>query len=148
MKKIITAGKLAPLAVLFALMLHPVHAGSESMITTPLVVLAKTEEVILTPAQTTWKAALRKCESGTDDTQINKQDRDGTWSYGRYQFKPSTFAYFAKRYDLPSTTDYMNGDAQDEIVSNMIVDKRITIHELRTYQFPDCIQHKIGNLPR
>lgn len=98
----------------------------------------------LTPEQHVWVQALRWCESRGNDNAINKVDRDGTPSYGRFQFKPSTYEYLSKRYGLASTTDYMNGEQQQTIVEHMLLDPKITDNELRTRQFPDCISRKIG----
>jgi hypothetical protein len=102
----------------------------------------------LTQQQEVWLSALQWCESRGRDDAINPKDRDGTASYGAFQFKPSTYAYFAKRYGLASTTDYMNAVQQREIVSRMLLDKSISDSQLRNQQFPDCIQHKVGLPPR
>ncbi len=101
----------------------------------------------LTQEQEVWLSALQWCESRGRDDAVNKVDRDGTPSFGRYQFKISTYAFFSKKYGLASTTDYMNGEQQREIVIRMLLDKDISDSQLRTRQFPDCIQHKIG-LPK
>ena len=103
---------------------------------------------MLTRQQETWVSALRWCESRGVDTAVNKRDRDGTPSYGAFQFKPSTYAYFARKYGMASTTDYMNAEAQKEIVGRMLLDKDISDRQLRTQQFPDCIQRVIGLPPR
>lgn len=102
----------------------------------------------LTQQQNVWISALQWCESRGNDQAINKKDRDGTPSYGAFQFKPSTYAYLAKRYGLASTTDYMNADEQRTIVGYMLLDKTISDKELRTRQFPDCITRVIGLPPR
>lgn len=98
--------------------------------------------------QEIWLDALEWCESRGVETAVNPRDRDGTPSYGALQFKPSTYAYFAKRYGLASTTDYTNAAQQREIVRRMIADPGMSDKELRARQFPDCIQRVVGLPPR
>lgn len=135
-----TATVLAAAAMIAAsILLYPRgHARSDTEIQKPK----------LTQQQEVWLSALQWCESRGVDSAINPKDRDGTASYGAFQFKPSTYAYFAKRYGLASTTDYMNAAAQREIVSDMLLDSSVSNAQLRTQQFPDCISRVIGLPPR
>lgn len=93
--------------------------------------------------QEIWVSALEWCESKGKIQAINPKDRDGTPSFGAFQFKPSTYAYFAKSYGMASTTDYMNHETQRKIVIRMIDDKSV----VWTQQFPDCVKNKVGMPP-
>lgn len=99
---------------------------------------------ILTARQTIWLNALEWCESKGNPSAINPRDRDNTPSYGLLQFKPSTYALYAKKIGLASTTDYMNPDGQKQIVENMIIDKDTNWLQ----QFPDCVKNKVGFPPK
>lgn len=100
------------------------------------------EPITLTKRQRAWMGALSWCESHHNDSAINKVDRDGTPSYGRYQFKPSTFYYFMKRYEIGTSTNYMDGDLQEKIVEQMIIRNDVKW----STQFPDCVK-KLGTPP-
>lgn len=102
-------------------------------------------EVGLSEAQLAWIQKLRMCESSGNDDAINPRDLDLTPSYGRYQFKPSTFEYFSNKYKLGYQADeYMQGDKQEEIVKRMINDPSVKIQN----QFPLCVKVKIGYPPK
>lgn len=88
----------------------------------------------LTHQQTAWLGALEWCESRGNPKAINPKDKDNTPSYGILQFKPSTFSLFATKYGLASTTDFMNPDAQEAIVTQMVLQGGIQWN----YQFPAC----------
>lgn len=96
----------------------------------------------LSHRQRAWLGALEWCESGGRPGAINPKDRDGTPSNGILQFKPSTFAYYQKVYNVTGTL--MDADAQEDIVASMIQDgDRIDWH----HQFPDCTK-KLGTPPK
>lgn len=95
-------------------------------------------EQLLAPAdplshpQRAWLGALEWCESKGKPSAINPKDRDNTPSYGILQFKPSTLAYFGKKYGI--TGELMNPDTQQAIVEQMILRGGIDWHQ----QFPVC----------
>lgn len=97
----------------------------------------------LTHQQQVWVSALEWCESNGIPTALNPKDRDGTPSYGAFQFKPSTFALYAKSYGMASTTDYKDYDAQKSIVERMVGDPAVRWEQ----QFPDCVR-KLGRPPK
>lgn len=129
---------LAIALVCLALLLVPQKTNSIAL---------EVDQYQLTIEQKVWLGALRWCESRGNDLAVNKMDSDGTPSYGAYQFKPSTYAYFSKKYGLASTTDYMNATQQEYIVGRMLLDKDISDSNLRNSQFPGCIR-KLGLPPR
>src|SRR3990167_8303020 len=47
-----------------------------------------------------WQIELEICESQRNPLAVNPNDIDNTPSFGLYQFKPSTFELFVKKYDL------------------------------------------------
>lgn len=122
---------------------------AKAQVTEVTLQLKKAEELILvkkdilTKRQRAWIHALAWCESRYNDNAINKVDRDGTPSYGRYQFKPATFTYFMKKYDLGTSTNYMDGDLQEKIVEQMIIRNDVEWSN----QFPDCVKRN-GVPPR
>lgn len=91
--------------------------------------------------QKAWLGALEWCESKGKAGAVNPKDSDGTPSYGLLEFKPSTYALFAKAYGLASTTDYMNPDGQEAIVTQMIL-RGVNLR----HQFPACTT-KLGLPP-
>lgn len=112
-------------------------AGARLLIGHPAKAVAATPTVglvSLSHQQTAWLGALEWCESRGNPKAINPKDRDNTPSYGILQFKPSTFSLFATLYGLSSTTDYMDPDAQEAIVKQMILQGGIRWN----YQFPAC----------
>lgn len=82
-----------------------------------------------------WLSKLEYCESTDNPRAINPRDRDGTPSYGLLQFKPSTFALYARAYGMASTTDFMDPAAQAAIVIRMMDDPSVDWH----LQFPVCV---------
>lgn len=117
---------------------------------TPKVIPAP-KAVALTEAQEAWIDRLQRCESGTDPTQVNEVDRDGTPSYYAFQFKPSTFRGLGVAYKVipRGMTDkelmeaIKRTDIQRAIVAHMIGDKSVRWG----YQFPDCVRKHIGMPP-
>lgn len=115
---------------------HPTPAAAATIVETA-------EEVpALSHQQKAWLGMLEWCESRGNPAAINKKDRDNTPSYGILQFKPGTFALFAKSYGLASTTNYMDPDAQEAIVTQMILRGGIDWAQ----QFPACTA-KYGTPP-
>lgn len=119
---------------------YPKEVKSDIPATPQLTTLQQRQEV--------WITALQWCESRGKDEAVNPKDRDGTPSYGAFQFKPSTFYNLSARYGLSTSTDYMDSKQQREIVRRMLADKSMTNDEMKNRQFPDCIQHKVGLPPR
>ena len=99
--------------------------------------------VDLTAAQETWINKLAWCESRDNPNAINPMDLDHTPSFGKFQFKPSTFAMFARAYGMASTTDFMNPVAQRAIVERMMSDPSVHWGT----QFPYCVKKYIGMPP-
>lgn len=144
------------LAILATFLLLPEKANSvpaESDLPFPIEQIALPEDAppvkeTLTEAQEAWLADLRQCESSGNDNAVNAVDLDGTASYGRYQFKPGTFAGYIRLYELPyAPSDYMNGEAQQEILERMVLDESITYEDWRYQLFPWCVK-KYGMPPR
>ena len=131
------------LAFIIAIVVLGFAATALSDSNTVTVVNAEPIPSQLTHQQTAWLGALELCESGGDPAAINPRDSDGTPSYGILQFKPGTYAEFAKLYGLASTTDYMNATEQEQIVTQMIVRGGVDFHQ----QFPACT-HRLGIPPR
>lgn len=98
----------------------------------------------LSHAQQTWISALEWCESRGVESAINPKDRDGTPSYGSFQFKPSTLIYYAEIYGIPTTT-VMDTAVQRKVVEAMVLDGK---HINWGQQFPDCVKNKVGLPPR
>jgi len=93
--------------------------------------------------QEVWISILEWCESeGRGVEAINPKDKDGTPSYYHFQWKPSTFKYYALKYELlPNDLeyeDYFNWmsdyDLQREIVRRMIGDSDVVWKQ----EFPVC----------
>ena len=103
-----------------------------------------TPERKLTHAQEVWISALEWCESRGDPKAINPKDRDGTPSYGSFQFKPSTLDYFAKHYGI-ATTSVMDTDVQHAVIEAMVLDAKDVNW---SQQFPDCVKRKVGYPPK
>lgn len=106
----------------------------------------KPAERKLTHAQEVWIHALEWCESRGDPEAINEIDRDGTSSYGPWQFKPATLWHFGKIYNVPATKDLTIHDIDETFVMDY-ERQRATIEEMVlhaseikwSYQFPDCV---------
>ena len=107
-------------------------------------------EWLLTHAERTWIAALEWCESRGNPRAINPKDKDGTPSFGAFQFKPETLEWYGQKYkiiatDTPITEEiYMDRDIQVVIVEHMLRDKTVRWQQ----QFPDCTIRKIGPPPQ
>lgn len=96
----------------------------------------------LSHQQDTWKRALEWCESSGYTDAVNKEDLDGTPSFGSWQFKPSTLDYFAKKYSIATTT-VMDREVQDVVLTQMILHR----NEIDwNKQFPWCVK-KLGLPP-
>lgn len=104
----------------------------------------KAEMPTLTHAQQVWKGALEWCESRGKTGAINPKDRDGTPSFGGFQFKPSTLQYYAEKYNVPTATSTMDYATQSAVVDQMIL-HRAEIDW--SWQFPDCVK-RLGYPPR
>lgn len=128
MKTYITVGVIAAF-ILGAATARVLIGNSIEVVDVPV-----TPAPLLSHQQTAWLGALEWCESGGKPSAINPKDRDNTPSYGILQFKPSTFTLFAKEDGLASTTDYMNPDAQEAIVTQMILRRNVNWSQ----QFPVC----------
>lgn len=91
-------------------------------------------KVELTHQQDVWLSALEWCESRGDNSAVNPEDSDGTPSYYAFQFKPSTFDYFSKKYGVNGKiSDYK---AQRQIVAKMLLDEDVDLRR----QFPACVK--------
>lgn len=84
---------------------------------------------------------LENCESNHIAWAVNPKDRDGTPSYGAYQFKPSTLLYYAKKYGYninPEPQEIINlafdRKFVSEIVIKMFQDKSVNLKR----EFPVC----------
>lgn len=137
------------------LVLAAVVAAVTTMVFTPLLLSGKTPavkpEVVveegpkLTHQQEIWVAALEWCESKGKNGAINPKDRDGTPSYGGFQFKPSTLEYYADMYGVEMGTTTMDYEVQYATVVQMVLHRdEINWHQ----QFPDCTKNKIGLPPK
>lgn len=105
-------------------------------------VVPTTTKPQLNHKQEVWLNVLEWCESRGDPSAVNEVDRDGTASYGAFQFKPSTLEYYADRYGVATTT-LMDYETQRAVVKQMILHRdEINWHQ----QFPDCVK-KFGLPP-
>lgn len=107
----------------------------------------------ITYAQSVWLGALEWCESRGVPHAVNKVDRDGTPSFYSFQFKPSTFEYYALKYDVVSR-ETLEADFETYLASSTqqrkVVEQMLLHYDEITWttQFPDCIKNKIGMPPR
>lgn len=111
---------------------------AESLAVGPIIAV---EQIRATEEQEAWLKDLEQCESSGNPEAVNEVDRDGTASYGLLQFKPGTFAFFAKAYGIEG--ELMDPDAQRAIVRRMMKDPSIDWE----WQFPDCVKKYIGRPP-
>lgn len=117
------------------------------------------KKVELTPAQLdlihrqeTWISALEWHESRGRNSALNPKDRDGTPSYSNFQWKPSTFIWYAKKYKLipeeKTVADFpelvKNYELQRNIIRHMINDPDVKWYN----EFPDVTKNKIGLPPK
>lgn len=107
--------------------------------TAPQVIEAKPT---ISHAQDTWIRALEWCESSGSPKAVNPEDSDGTPSFGAFQFKPTTFDFFKKKYGIDG--EIMDRDIQYQIVSQMVLNQD-KVHFDK--QFPNCVK-KLGLPPR
>ena len=95
-----------------------------------------------------WLSALEWCESAGRPDAINKEDLDGTPSYGAFQFKPGTFSHYVNKYGIEVEREksdlytFMNYNTQRKIVSRMIDDPNVRWAN----EFPGCVK-KLGRPP-
>jgi len=134
MKKYILPLIIAALAI-FAAGTWPLVATSE--VKAPL---APT----LSHAQEVWLGALEWCESRGKQGAINPKDRDGTPSYGAFQFKPGTLTGYAAEFGITLTgTTTLTYTDQHAVVAQMVLHaKQIDWDQ----QFPVCVG-KLGRPP-
>ena len=106
-----------------------------------------------THAQNVWLHALEWCESRGKISAINPSDADGTPSYSSFQWKPSTFKYYAVKYNLLKGEDV---DTDEELMAQMsvyenqkaIVTEMLNDPKVRwNNEFPDCTMRKVGMPP-
>lgn len=95
---------------------------------------------LLNEAGERWLGRMIQCESTGSPIAVNPKDLDGTPSYGLLQFKPSTFAMYAARYDIEG--ELMDPEAQKAIVRRMASDPRVRWER----EFPDCVA-RLGRPP-
>lgn len=106
----------------------------------------------VTHAQEVWINTLEWCESRGKPSAINKIDRDGTPSYGSFQFKPSTFFYYGEKYGVVKWMSTGESDEQDQKeMMAMVMDyeyQKAIVQEMVMHskeikwsqQFPDCVK--------
>lgn len=82
--------------------------------------------------------SIAYCESRGDNFAINSKERHGS-SYGKYQFRISTFQEFGKRYNLPAT-DIFSEKQQDDIALKMLEDGYGAKNWVNCYKAYDRIQ--------
>lgn len=140
MKKILIVAIIL-LAGIVAVTVWPKAAAEVQEIQEVKVAEAKKPE--LSHSQKVWLGALEWCESRGNPEAINEVDLDGTASYGAFQFKPSTFAFFSAKYGIEKT-DLMNRDEQYAVVEQMVLHYNEINWER---QFPGCVA-KLGRPPR
>lgn len=110
--------------------------------TAPEPVIAEEVKPTLTHEQETWIRALEWCESRGNPEAVNEMDLDGTPSYGAFQFKPSTYQFFALKYGV-EPGELMDREIQYQIVEQMVLHR----DEIRWgQQFPWCVK-KLGAPP-
>lgn len=144
MKKIHATVALVCALILIICILYAVKvAGEAGTVSQPSIATSTSPITVPTDRQEIWINALEWCESQGIPTAINPKDTDNTPSYGILQFKPGTYAYFAKAYGMASTTNYMDPLGQKKIVENMLFDPTVNWQK----QFPDCV-HRLGTPPK
>lgn len=155
MKKIIITLEILAVALIITLLALPTPANNDRMEQEKIQEYEPelTEaELELIHRQETWISALEWFESRGRNSAVNPQDRDGTPSYSNFQWKPSTFIGYAKKYELiprDKTTDDFHElvkdyELQREIVRRMINDPDVNFYN----EFPDVTRNKIGLPPR
>lgn len=109
------------------------------------VVTPSPEEIALHERREAWLKDLEMCESSGIPTAVNPNDLDGTPSYGAFQFKPSTFDAYVKKYGIavPPGENFMHRETQIAIIWRMMDDPAVRWHR----EFPDCVE-KYGPPPR
>ena len=121
--------------------------------------VAQDNKPVLSPAeldlihrQEVWISALEWHESKGRNSALNPKDRDGTPSYSNFQWKPSTFINYGKKYGLipkeKTVADFpelvKDYELQRNIVRNMIKDPDVKWYN----EFPDVTKNKIGLPPK
>lgn len=138
----------AAIGITAGILFYAQHAQAQNTATTTVEVQATTTAPQLTDRQRKWITALEWCESRGIPEAVNPKDRDGTPSYGPFQFKPGTYANYAKLYGMPTTTasatNYKSEAGQRWIVEQMVLHR----NEVNwRQQFPDCVRRHIGEPP-
>ncbi len=86
---------------------------------------------------------LAQCESRGNNMAVNPNDLDNTPSYSTFQWKPSTWALYVKRYKLWNSKDWDEADLsnamwdtqyQTAIVKKMFTDPLVDLR----HEFPSC----------
>ena len=151
MKPIHIAAIAAAVAILTTFMVVPMVAAQKAPeLPKPEIVKTLTVDG-LTVAQIEWIRKLELCESSGNPRAVNPLDRDGTPSYGAFQFKPSTLDYYAKVYGIIfqdtdiADENVMSRPIQLAVVQAMVRDSK-NINWLQ--QFPDCVKRHIGFPPK
>lgn len=109
-------------------------------------------EVIVVQNKDDWLDDLERCESSGNPNAVNLVDKDGTASYGPYQFKPETLAVYGVKYgyllvgttpeELLQSGRIFERDLQRDVVRGMTIDADVDL----TNEFPDCVR-KLGMPP-
>ncbi len=99
------------------------------------------ETSTLAHRQEIWLAVLEWCESRGFPDALNPIDKDGTPSFGAFQFKPDTFARYSKKYGIDGKLKDYN--TQRAIVQRMIGDPEVIWEQ----EFPDCVR-RYGRPPQ
>lgn len=144
MKLIHIAALAAAVAIITTLFVVPIVAASTVSYThldKPVIVRYLP---FLSLAQDAWVHNLELCESNGNPLAVNPKDRDGTPSYGAFQFKPSTLWYYAAKYGIPvGDGDYMLYSRQLAVVQQMVLHRNQINWQ---QQFPVCVE-KYGEPP-
>lgn len=106
----------------------------------------------ITRRQMVWKHALQWHESRAVLEAKNPKDRDGTPSWGPYQFKWDTLKRYSSKYKMLSgeltKEEYIKyaKDIEfiDEMVDRMFCDSSVKWEQ----EFPDVVKNKIGYPPK
>ena len=142
MKKALVVVLLASIAALVSVIMRPDESVAVQQVHAEVRVAITAVRALLDHPQQAWLGSLEYCESRGKPDAINPMDSDGTPSYGILQFKPSTYAWYAKIYGMASTTNYMDPEEQEAIVTQMII-RGVNWAK----QFPDCTK-KLGVPPK
>lgn len=106
--------------------------------------------MLLTEEQCKWMYQLALCESGDNPIAVNQMDRDGTPSYGLFQFKPPTLILFSQWLTIHIDQSNVMSAIYDRSVQEAAVAEMLLHYDQVNWrqQFPDCINKYIGMPPR